>query len=488
MNNKRIAIIPFLTLVYFFIHYTTDLFYFLNPELSVKQFFKYILITGLLYFSGDVLFKNKERFTLIFSTLLFLFLFFGTILDTYTSITHSKNISGIDLKISLGFIVLCTGIILLFNRANQQTIKLLLTCWQVFILLVIIYDAGLFFISDKKEKKYLNTFKNFSSLRAGEKPSVFFLLFDMYPSDSVCKKYLHFDNTDLNAFLKQKDFFVTGNAHALYEETYYSLGSTLSLKPLDYLNDNRIQDYKKKLIALKNIEYSTVPVSFERSGYIFRNYSVFNLRGKTSPLQFNLNYHLENALTASTFYNRLYESIEPDFILANRNIDIRFLKSSWSQKVKKDLFTLNNEFNLLMDNYPKTNKPSFNYFHFMMPHPPLIYDSSGKENSVKDMYGYNGFDKTIANYTGFIKYTNNELKRMVNKIFAQAGKNVIIIIQGDHGYRGYSERFPDELRSGILNAVYLPGKNYTNFNDSISPIQTFQLVFKNQFGLNNGTH
>lgn len=488
MNNKHIAFIPFLILVYFFVHYTTDLFYFLDPEFSLKQFIKYFLVTGLLYFTGKTLFSDKERFTLIFSTLLFIFLFFGTILDTYTSIAHVKNISGIDLKLSLGFLMLCAGIILLFNRANQQLIKRSLTFWLVFILLVILYDAGSFIISDKKEKKYLAVLKAPDTISTVEKTGVFFLLFDMYPSDSVCKKYLHFDNTDLNTFLTEKDFFVTRNAHALYEETYYSLGSTLSLKPLDYLHDKTVKEYKKKLIALKNIEYSAVPVIFERLGYIFRNYSVFNLLGQPSPLQFNLNYHLENALTASTFYNRFYESIEPDFILANRNIDIGFLKRPWSHKVKNDLSTLNTEFNLLLDNYAKTNKPSFNYFHFMMPHPPVIYDSSGKENSVKDMYGYNGFDKTIANYTGFIKFTNNEIKKMVNTIFEHAGKNVIVIIQGDHGYRGYSGHFPDELRSGIFNAVYLPGKNYHNFNDSISPIQTFQLILKNQFGLNNSRY
>ncbi len=488
MNNKNVAFIPFLVLVYFFVHYTTDLYYFLDPVISLKQFGKYLLVTALLYFSGKAFFSDKERFTLTFSTLLFLFLFFGTILDTYASTTHSKNLTGIDLKIAAGFVVICTGIILLFSRVNRQTSGLLLKFWMIFIVIVTLYDVGSFFISNKREKKYLKVPKKFEKISLVEKPGIFFLLFDMYPSDTVSKKYLHFDNADLNYFLKEKDFFVTGNAHALSQETYYSLGSTLSLEPLDYLQDNAIKEYKKKLIALKNIEYSAVPDNFEKSGYIFRNYSVFNILGQPSPLQFNLNYHLENVLTAATFYNRLYESIEPDFILANRNIDINFLKRSWSHKVKNDLSKLTSEFNLLLENYPMTKKPSFNYFHFMMPHPPLIYDSSGKENSVKNMYGYNGFDKTIANYTGFIKYTNNEIKKMVNTIFEHAGKNVIIIIQGDHGYRGYSDRFPDELRSGILNAVYLPGKNYTGFTDTMSPIETFQLILKNQFGLNNRHH
>ena len=106
----------------------------------------------------------------------------------------------------------------------------------------------------------------------------------MYPSDTVLKIYLGYDNAALDSFLKGKEFFVAGNAHSLYSETYYSLSSTLSLQPLAYFNDSAIDDYKKKLIALKNIEHAGVPDIFKRSGYRFRNYSLFNLQEQQSPL------------------------------------------------------------------------------------------------------------------------------------------------------------------------------------------------------------
>lgn len=481
MNNKRITLIPLLILVYFFVHYTTDLFYFLDPWRSFLQFIIYSLINGLLFFAGYKIFKNKERFTLAFSTILFIFLFFGSFIDTAIALALVKPFTGIDTKMLLCFLAVCMAIILISHWLNQRVIKKLLMFWLIYCSILLLYDAGTLILSNKKEKKYLTTEKEINSFTTVEKPTVFFLLFDMYPSDTVFKRYLAYDNAALNSFLKEKEFFVTGNAHVLYEQTYYSLGSTLSLKPLEYFHDNSIKEYKKKLIALKNIEHTSLPGSFERSGYIFRNYSVFNLQGQPSPLQFNLNYHLENILTSTTFFNRLYNGIEPDFILANRNIDLGFIKRSWSNKVKNDLAILNADFNRVLDS-SNLNKPSFNYFHFMMPHPPVIYDSSGHENSVTDMYSYNGFDKTTANFISYTKYANKELKEMVNKIFEKAGKNVIIILQGDHGYREYSDRFPAAMRYGILNAVYLPNKNYRNFNDSMTALHTFKQVLKNQFG------
>ena len=118
----------------------------------------------------------------------------------------------------------------------------------------------------------------------------------------------------------------------------------------------------------------------------------------------------------------------------------------------------------------------------MIPHPPAAYDSSGKEVDVRNMYATTNFKKSIDIYINYLIYGNKKIKQMVNKIFDKVGKNVIIIIQGDHGYREFSGRFPDEVKYGIYNAVYLPNNNYTNFNDTINPINTFKQILKNQFG------
>jgi hypothetical protein len=481
MNFKKQIIIPFLILLYFFVHYITDFFLFINPGKSFFQVLLYLLVTGFLFIAGYKIFKNKERFTLIFSTLLFLFLFFGSFIDMAGSLFFKGSPILVDTKILIAFFLLVVMVIIICKRFNPDLTKKLLKFWFIYCLVLLCYDITIFFLSDQKEKKYLNSRTQTAHFSVTEKPSVFFLLFDMYPSDLILHKYLKYDNSELNSFLTQKGFFVTGNARSLYEQTYYSLSSTLNLKPLAYLNDSSVKDYKKKLIALKNIEQPDMLNLFERSGYIVRNYSVFNLQGQPSLLQFNLNYHLNNILTSSTFFNRFYDNFEADFFLAARRIDLGYLKKSWSNNIKSDLTTLRTNFNHLVNNSDNTTQPSFNYFHFMIPHPPILYDSLGRENRVKDMYSYNGFNKTIANYTGYIRYGNNEIKKMVDKIFEKYGKKVIIIIQGDHGYRHFPERFPDEVRHGILNAVYLYNKNYTGLNDSMTPIHTFKQVLKNQF-------
>jgi hypothetical protein len=443
----------------------------------------YIAVSGLLFFGLYRLFKNKQRFILAFTTLLFLFLFFGSAIDTLIATGIIAPVANVGAGLMFIFFTVCAIIVFACCRLNETFVKKLLNFWLICFAAVLLYDTGVFIVSKKKEKKYIVAAAPQIKLPAtAAKPSVFFLLFDMYPSDTVLKKYQGYDNSAVGSFLKQKGFFVAGNAHSLYTETYYSLPSTLSLQALPYFEDSAVEDYKKKLIALKNIQHAMVPSVFKNSGYAFRNYSVFTIGDNPSPLQFNLNYHLDNIFTASTFFNRVYDGFEPDFFLAGRNVDLGFLKNSWSKNVKSDLSFLDKNFNRLLDSFQELKQPSFNYFHFMIPHPPLIYDSSGHENAVKDMYACNGFEKSNQNFISSVIYTNRQIEKMVNRIFERAGKNVIIIIQGDHGPREFADRFPEPVRYGALNAVYLPSANYTGFYDSITVLHTFKQLLKNQFG------
>lgn len=482
MNNKLLIFIPIFILVYFFVHFITDYFYFLNPPSVAFTFIKYAGPIVVLYFAGYKIFKKKGKFTLAFSTILFIFLFFGSIADTAIKYKIINAWSGFYFKLTIIFLFAIIAVLFLVRSFSLSVTRKLLLFWIIYCTALIIYDTATFILSPKKEKIYLAQPTDFNINNNSAKPTVFYLLFDMYPSDTVFHKYFNYDNSGLSSFLKQKDFFVTDNAHSLYDETYYSLCSTLNLASLNFYTDSTIENYKKVLIALKNSEHSSLLSAFEKAGYTFHNFSVFDLQGQHSPLQFNLNYYIENILTSTTFFNRIYNCADPDFLLAEKNIDLRILKSSWSDNVKKDMAALDIHFNNLLDSSSKNDNPSFNYFHFMIPHPPLLYDSNGHENKIRDMYFFDGYDKGIEKYISYTKFGNKKIKEMVNKIFEKAGKNVVIIIQGDHGFREFANRLPDEARLGILNAIYLPNKNYSNFNDTMTPVFTFKQILNNQFG------
>lgn len=482
MTQKKLLLVPFLILLYFFIHYISDFWYFLEPEpvTVVKTTSKYFGIVAILLLLGLRAFSNRERFLLVFTSLLFLFLFYGSFIDTAVALKIQQPVNHIDIGMMVLFFVVCALVIFACSRFNKSVVERLLKFWAIYCLVLVLYDAGMFLFNASTEKKYLTRPLIKQSLQPAQKPSVFFLLFDMYPSDTVLKRYLQFDNSDNASYLTKQGFFVTGNAHSLYDETYHSLASTLNLEPLYFYDDRKIKEYKKPLISLKKIESALVPSLFTNAGYSFRNLSVFDIASEKSPLKFNLTYHLQNAFTGATFFNRCYDAFETDFFLENRSIDLNSFKTSWSNNVKADIRFLTTSFDKLMKGFPEST-PSFNYFHFMIPHPPILYDSAGNELPLKNRYAFNGFDNTNRRFVEYVKYGNRLMQKLVNAIFEKAGKNVVIIIQGDHGYREFRSSFPDAVRYGVLNAVYLPDKNYSGFSDTMSVLSSFKQVLKNTF-------
>jgi hypothetical protein len=82
---------------------------------------------------------------------------------------------------------------------------------------------------------------------------------------------------------------------------------------------------------------------------------------------------------------------------------------------------------------------------------------------------------------------------LIDKILSESDVEPIIIIQGDHGTAsrfnfptgGFDahptwEMFKERL--GILNVYHLPGGGNKYLYDSISPVNTFRLIFNFYFG------
>ncbi|HSB93840.1 MAG TPA: sulfatase-like hydrolase/transferase [Flavitalea sp.] len=82
-----------------------------------------------------------------------------------------------------------------------------------------------------------------------------------------------------------------------------------------------------------------------------------------------------------------------------------------------------------------SNRPKFVYAHFMMPHYPHLFDSSG---NFRDLINYKAFDHETAYYLNSVRYTNRRLNQLVSAIQQNSNGKAVIIAMGDHGYRSDS--------------------------------------------------
>jgi hypothetical protein len=84
---------------------------------------------------------------------------------------------------------------------------------------------------------------------------------------------------------------------------------------------------------------------------------------------------------------------------------------------------------------------------------------------------------------------NKKLREVVDGLLTGQDNPPVIIIQGDHG-SGFLGDAPDEdayrEKMGILNAYHLPNGGNDLLYESITPVNTFRVVFNHYFGQDFG--
>jgi hypothetical protein len=144
--------------------------------------------------------------------------------------------------------------------------------------------------------------------------------------------------------------------------------------------------------------------------------------------------------------------------------------------------------------------PKFVFYHIVAPHPPFVIDREGNAVTPDSPYAglgdgnyFAGTSETyIDGYTEKLVYVNASIKQAIDKILNESSEPPIIIIQADHGpgadlnWESIQQSCIWE-RSSILNAYYLPGDSgEVDPYSTITPVNTFRLVFDRYFGTQLG--
>ena len=77
-----------------------------------------------------------------------------------------------------------------------------------------------------------------AALPAGEKPDIYYLIFDRYGSEETLANVFDFDNGPFVRFLEEKGFYVASDSHSNYLKTAPSVASSLNMEYLDFAADD----------------------------------------------------------------------------------------------------------------------------------------------------------------------------------------------------------------------------------------------------------
>jgi len=305
---------------------------------------------------------------------------------------------------------------------------------------------------------------------------VYFLVFDEYQGSKGLKAFWQYDNSGLDTFLTNNGFYNVTNSRSNYNWTSISIGSILNMDyhKREYPNEIDLLQYCDGIKAIAN---NRVCRFFQQQGYQIYNRSFFPLPGAPSTYEPGFLVEVPELLLTPTLYHRVRNEIGWNFAGIMRH----FTKPV-SDEVRKNthiqLQSISNTYKSLLGlaNQPSV-KPVFVYGHIMLPHDPYFYDSTGR--LTPESTWYNQFT-VKEGYLPQLKYTNTLIKALVRQLLKPARRPRVIIIQGDHGFRGMPDNMKD-MEFNNLNAIYFSDKQYSQLYDSISSVNTFRVILQKYF-------
>jgi hypothetical protein len=249
---------------------------------------------------------------------------------------------------------------------------------------------------------------------------------------------------------------------------------------LKELNNHSLIGFRDIVRGNVSLRENNVVKFLESNGYDIENYTIYNLEGHSTKAREEFVDADRKLIDNRTLPGRVNQDIGWNF----KNLFSRNKKKEDSLSQAQGLVDAALYRNRLLKNtlaaaqMKKDNSvPSLFMFHFMLTHEPFIYNADGTLDLTVNYGMY------PERYIYSVNYANKLLTGFVDSIKQMyKGKDVVIILQGDHGYK-FDESDPlfDEEGCNILYAVYCSDGNYAQWNHSFNSVNGFRVLFNKYF-------
>ena len=410
---------------------------------------------------------------LVYSSIIIFFaslcyLFFGAIQDALKPYTFVNRYSFL-LPLIITFILVT---VFFFKKRKASQLKVLLYL-NALLLIYCLYD-GILIIGKaiKHQVSSENISFNYSVVK--KKPNVYFLLFDEYPGYKSLSDSFNFKNDVLYNALKNDSFYIPP-IFSNYNMTPFSMSSILNMQYISGIKNSLIIQQNDLQLRSKEIKNANVFNAFSRMGYTLNNYSLFDVMNQESLGENSFILGHSRLLTHKFLHNRLIKDLGWVFLSG------KYASPLFQRLYYGDIKDYNEIVALSLDKFLLNTyaQPQFVYAHFLLPHQPYFYDSTGKANPLENLED----DKTLRNkvtFLSYLKYSNNKILKMEKEIIKNDPSGIIILMS-DHGFRYYNNNKDfDSLNFDNFCAIRNSEKNKILIN-KISNVNIFRYIFNSNF-------
>ena len=461
----------------------------LNFSEIVRSLLVAFLLGAFLFGIAYFLFRDERKASLVASLFLILFFLFGDIAVWLSGNFELPPARANFIILALVTLIMVTWTWLVQNAINEPAS---VNLYFNLLALLVFVNSGVRVGNYLLENGFSFTSKQ--SVQAAviqstePRPDIYYIILDGYGRQDILQAFYEFDNSSFLDELTARAFYMATESSSNYIQTMLSLSSSLNMDYLQTLkaDGTRIEN-RGDLVKL--VENSKVRSLLAQNGYqliSFRN------EYKVTIPSAEIYYDVSQARIA--YPVTAFESILIDHTMARVLSHVpafnkALIEMPYDTHRQHILFTFET-----LQKVPALDGDYFVYAHIIAPHPPFVFDARGERvtqaqpftlNDASHYFRDHSQENYIAGYRRQIQYVNTRVLETIDAILTQSTTPPIIIIQGDHGpgahlHWGSLENTIPAERFGILSAYYFPDQDYRLLYPSISPVNSFRVLF-NQF-------
>lgn len=441
-----------------------------------------LLVGGLCWTVGYALTRDARKASLLSLLWVIAISVFGYVVDALRP-AGALNLLGGELGLSGLFAIALFGPSLAIHRTVRNLDALSRYLTLVGILLVGFTTVQLYQgLRQERDLRALVPPPSVPNDRAksGDLPNIYLIILDKYTGTEVLSQNFGFDNSEFEAFLRDRGFVVPKHSRANYPQTQLALASMLNLDYIhnlppqfhlyDLIENNRLAGFLK----LQGYRFVFFPTPFK-----------FTHQNRNADLQLPSPKEVRGEFGAVWQQTTMLpELLSAGCALLGCQADrLRYAAETadfmdWKFERLKDL--------------SGGEVPTFALAHLSLPHEPYLYhaDCTHRAPYWPLAAGMLGDEEATKGYLDQISCANRKVAALIDSILTRSRHPPVILIQADHGH-GRLGRLPEygklnayqlRERMSVFSAYLLPGMGAGVVGDSITPVSAMRLVLRHYFG------
>jgi hypothetical protein len=477
----------------------------MDPAVVIRTFLFTLLGSALLYGLLYLALRNGIKAALIGTLLLIGYFTYGHVYYAARSVPALKLLNHHVVLLPIYILIIGLAIWGIFRIKKFDNLVLYLNAASLVLVVLQVVELSYAYIETSIAASQPVKFQSGLTLPTDLKdmPDIYVIVLDTYMRSDALKQDLGYDNSPFINQLTNMGFYVAKCGHPDYTFTYASISALLNMRyiPQAYANDvwddfsdngfwSNLLKNNEVRAQLKSVGYKTVAFQEEYPLMQFDNSDV--LIGADHPsidsaylYPFEVVYQQSTAaiiLNALDPSGKVESFIQKTFTnQAKSSLDLSGLRGPNKDFVATHILSTNFILDHITD-VPAIAGPKFAYVHLFIPHAPFVY---GPDGQIETDPGYYGGDRASATteayqlkgYVNQVQYIDKRIVPILQTVISKSKNPPIIILMGDHGLENLNRRTD-------LLAYYLPKNGSARLYPSISPVNSFRLIFDEYFGAN----